>query len=154
MPRSRYWKITPDELTNFTYNEQKLLHWEIKCTREPESDAVFFGVFMYRNGTPYDYESIPGIVYYYNNISKDEVPKITKFLHDKYGGKEMTKGDRIFLKDSKLIHSGTDLSNLAKELEVKFNTKSVISLEFEDMSQEELKLSGLPETKLLPIPTK
>ena len=37
MGRSRYWKITADEMVDgFTYDESKLLNWEIKCVREPE----------------------------------------------------------------------------------------------------------------------
>ena len=50
---------------------------------------------MYRNGTAYDYESVKGICFFYNNIDLEEVPKITKFLQEKYNGKEMEKGDRI-----------------------------------------------------------
>jgi hypothetical protein len=37
-------------------------------------------------------------------------------------------------------------------METEFNTKAVISLEFEDISAEALKELGLPEAKLLPIP--
>ncbi|MCH7877123.1 MAG: hypothetical protein IIA20_02630, partial [Thaumarchaeota archaeon] len=60
MARTRYWKITSDEMDNFSYDENKLLNWEIKCIREPEVEAHFIGVFMYRNGTAYDYESVKG----------------------------------------------------------------------------------------------
>ncbi len=141
-------------MDKFSYNEDKLLNWEIKCVREPESKAMFIGVFQYRGGTPYDYESIKGITYYHNNIPRKELPSITKFLQDKFNGKEMEKGERIFLKDSKEIYSPKDLGNLARELEQKFNTKAIISLEFEDLNQEELKEAGLPEAKLLPIPGK
>ena len=154
MARSRYWKITSEEMEGFNYNEENLLNWEIKCVREPEDEAHFIGVFMYRHGTPYDYESIRGITYYYNNISRSEVPSITKFLQDKFGGKEMEKGERIFLKDSKEIYSGKDIAKLAKEIEAKFNAKPIISLEFQDLEQEEAKEAGLPESKLLPIPGK
>ena len=66
----------------------------------------------------------------------------------------MEKGDRIFLKDSKEIYASKDIGDLAKEMETKFNTKAVISLEFEDLTTEQLKEAGLPEAKLLPIPTK
>ncbi len=65
----------------------------------------------------------------------------------------MEKGDRIFLKDSKEIYSSKDIGDLAKEMETKFNTKSIISLEIEDLTAEQLKEAGLPEAKLLPIPT-
>tara|TARA_B110000914_G_scaffold72923_1_gene63916 strand:- start:258 stop:728 length:471 start_codon:yes stop_codon:yes gene_type:complete len=150
--RMRYWKVTAEETDNFDYDESKLLNWEIKCIREPEVENHFIGVFMYRNGTAYDYESVKGICYFYNNIDRNELPKITKFLQSRFGGKEMEKGDRIILKDSKQIFSSKEIGALAKEMETEFNTKAVISLEFEDISAEALKELGLPEAKLLPIP--
>ena len=150
----RYWKITADEMDSFSYDESKLLNWEIKCVREPEEEAHFIGVFMYRNGTAYDYEAVKGICYFHNNIDREELPKITKFLQDKFNGKEMEKGERVFLKDSKEIYSPKDIGSLAKELESTFNTKAIISLEFNDLTLEQLKEMGMPEAKLLPIPTK
>ena len=150
--RMRYWKISAEDTDTFDYDESKLLNWEIKCIREPEEEAHFIGVFMYRNGTAYDYESVKGICYFYNNIDREELPEITKFLQNKFGGKEMEKGDRIILKDSKQIFSSKEIGKLAKELEIKFNAKATISLEFEDISAEALKELGLPEAKLLPIP--
>ena len=154
MARQRYWKITPDEIEKFVYNEEKLLNWEIKCTKVPEEEARFIGVFLYRNGTPFDYESVKGITYFYNNIPRSELPSITKFLQDKFGGNEMEKGERVFLKGSKEIYSGKEISALAREIETKFKTNAVITLEFQDLSQEEMKEGGLPESKLLPIPGK
>ena len=148
----RYWKITAEDTDTFDYDESKLLNWEIKCIREPEVDAHFIGVFMYRNGTAYDYESVKGICYFHNNIDRKELPEINKFLQSKFEGKEMEKGDRIILKDSKEIFSSKEIGKLAKEMEVKFNTKAIISLEFEDISAEQLKEAGMPESKLLPIP--
>ncbi len=154
MGRSRYWKITADEMVNgFIYDESKLLNWEIKCVREPEVENIFIGVFMYKHGTAYDYESVKGICFYYNNIDQKEVPKITNFLKGKFDVKELEKGERIFLKDSREIYSGKDIGDLAKEMESEFNTKAIISLEFEDLTAEQLKEAGLPEAKLLPIPT-
>ena len=150
--RMRYWKISAEDTDTFDYDESKLLNWEIKCIREPEVEAHFIGVFMYRNGTAYDYESVKGICYFHNNIDRKELPEITKFLQSKFEGKEMEKGDRIILKDSKEIFSSKDIGKLAKEMEVKFNTKAIISLEFEDISAEQLKEAGMPESKLLPIP--
>ncbi len=69
--KSRYWKLTPDEIETFTYDVEKLINWEIKCIREPEEEAIFIGVFLYRHGTPHDYESIKGICMYYNHIERD-----------------------------------------------------------------------------------
>src|SRR3972149_6482454 len=83
MTKCRYWKLTIDEVKKLTYDTSKVLLWEIKCTREPEEDAIFIGVFLYRNGTPFDYTPIKGITFYYNNIERKEVPEITKFLKKK-----------------------------------------------------------------------
>ncbi len=154
MSKQRYWKITPDEIEKFTYDENKILNWEIKCIRDPEEKAIFIGLFLYRRGTPFDYESVKGITYYYNNIPRSELPSITKFLQDRFGGNVMEKGDRIFLKGSKEIFSGKEIATLAREMETNFNTKAVISLEFQDLTPEEIKESGMPESKLLPIPGK
>lgn len=154
MSRARYWKLSSEEVGEFTYPEDKLLNWEIKCVREPEEEAIFIGVFLFRNGTPFDYFPIKGVTYYHNHIDKKEIPEITKFLKKRFGGEEMEKGDRIFLKGSREIYSGKEIANLAKEMESKFSTKATISLEFQDLSQDEQKDSGLPESKLLPIPGK
>jgi len=154
LSKSRYWKLTSDEVEKFTYNEDKLLNWEIKCVREPEEDAVFIGVFLFRHGISFDYEIVKGIVYYHNHMPRSELSSITKFLKQKFGGTERERAERIFLQDSKEIYSGKDIASLAKELESKFNTKPIISLEFQDLTDEEIKESGLPGAKLLPIPGK
>ena len=154
MSRSRYWNLTNDEVEKLTYDPSKVLMWEIKCIREPEEDARFIGVFLYKNGTPYDYEVIKGITYYHNNIERDELPEITKFLKNKFGGKEKEKGERIFFEGSKEIYEGKDIAQLAKEMDAKFNAKSVIAIEFQDITEQEQKEAGLPEGKLLPIPGK
>ena len=98
------------------------------------------------------YESLKGICYFHNNIDRKELPEITKFLQGKFNGKEMEKGERIFLKGSDEIFSSKDIGQLAKDLEVKLNAKAIISLEFEDISADALKQAGMPESKLLPIP--
>ncbi len=154
MPRMRYWKLTIEEVEKLTYDESKVLNWEIKCTREPEEEANFVGVFLYKNGTPKDYESVKGITYYYNNIDRKELPGITNFLKNKFGGKDSEKGERVFLEGSKEIYSGKEIAELAQELESKLNAKANITIEFQDISEQEQKDSGLPEAKLLPIPTK
>ena len=154
MVRCRYWKLVIEEVEKLTYDPNKVLMWEIKGTRDPEEEAQFIGVFLYRNGTPMDYTPIKGIVFYHNNIGRSELPEITKFLKKKFGGKDVEKGERVFLKDSKEIYSGKEISELAKEVESKFNTKVIITIEFQDISEQEQKDAGLPEEKLLPIPTK
>jgi len=154
MSRMRYWKLTIEEVEKLSYNESKVLNWEIKCTREPEDEAKFVGVFMYKNGTPKDYEPVKGITYYHNNIDRKELPEITKFLKNKFGGKNIEKGERVILEGSKEIYSGKEIAELAKELESKINAKAIITIEFQDISEQEQKDAGLPEAKLLPIPTK
>lgn len=154
MARARYWKLTADEVTGFKYNEGKLLNWEIKCVKEPEESAMFVGVFMYKNGTPLDYESIKGITYYHNRIPRNELVATTKFLKDRFGGDQVEKGDRIFLKGSREIYSGRDIGVLAKELEGFLDATATITLEFVDFDEEEMAAAGMPAAKLLPIPTK
>jgi|TARA_Y100000310_G_scaffold6257_1_gene7084 hypothetical protein len=154
MSRSRYWKLTADEVEKLTHNPDKILNWEIKGVRKPEEEAKFIGVFIYRNGTPLDYEIKKGIVYYYNNIDREEIPEITKFLEKRYGGEKIEKGERIFLDGSKEIYAGKEIAELARALDERFNTTSVISIELEDVIQEQLKEWGYPDSKLLPIPGK
>ena len=153
MSKYRYWKLTYGDVEKLTYNSDKILNWEIKCVREPEDEAKFIGVFLYRNGTPLDYESKKGIVYYYNNIERKELPSITKFLKDRFNGNILEKGERIFLEGSNEIYDPIDIANLAKDLENKLEAKSIISMELHDTTQEQLKEWGFPEAKLLPIPT-
>ena len=154
MSRSRYWKLTADEVENLTHDPDKILNWEIKGIRKPEEDAKFIGVFLYRHGTPLDYELKKGIVYYHNNIDRNELPEITKFLQNRYGGNKVEKGERIFLDGSKEIYTGKEIADLARALDEKFDTTSVISVELEDATQEQLKEWGYPDAKLLPIPGK
>ena len=136
------------------FDPAKVLNWEIKGIKEPEEDAIFVGVFQYRDGTPRDYDSIKGITMYHNNVKKDTVSEVVKFLKEKYGGDQAEKGERIFLAGSKEIYSGKEIGDLAKQLESKFALKAIISIEFADISEEERKKSGLADAKLLPIPGK
>ena len=154
MSRSRYWKLTADEVEKLTHDPGKILNWEIKGIRKPEEEAKFIGIFMYRKGTPLDYELKKGIVYYYNNIDRKEIPEITKFLEKRYGGEKIEKGERIFLDGSKEIYAGKEIADLARALDEKFDTTSVISIELEGVTQEQLKEWGYPDAKLLPIPGK
>ena len=153
MSKFRYWKLTYGDVEKLTYNPDKILNWEIKCVREPEDEAKFIGIFLYRNGTPLDYESKKGLVYYYNNIERDELPSITQFLKKRFGGESKEKGERIFLEGSKEIYTSTDIAKLAKELEESMKVSTIITMEIHDTTQEQLKDWGFPEAKLLPIPT-
>jgi hypothetical protein len=154
MSRSRYWKLTADEVEIITHNPDKVLNWEIKGVRKPEEEAKFIGIFMYRHGTPLGYEAKKGIVYYFNNIDRKETTEITKFLQNRYGGEKIEKDERIFLDGSKEIYEGKEIAELARALDEKFDTTSVISIELEDVTQEQLNEWGYPNAKLLPIPGK
>ena len=154
MPRSRYWKLTADEVEKLTHDPDKILNWEIKGVRKPEEEAKFIGVFIYHKGTPLNYEMKKGIVYYHNNIDRKEIPEITKFLEERYGGNKIEKGERIFLDGSKEIYIGKEIADLARALDESFDTTSAISIELEDVTQEQLKEWGYPDSKMLPIPGK
>ena len=153
MAKFRYWKLTIEDAEKLTHDDSKILNWDIKCTKEPEENAEFFGIFLYKEGTPHDYSSKKGITYYHNNIERNELPRITKFLKSRFGGDEYEKGERIFLVDSKEIYSGKEIAKLAKELQEEFSITPVITIELHDTTQEQLKEWGYPDAKLLPIPT-
>ena len=153
MSRSRYWKLTADEVEKLTHDPDKILNWEIKGIRKPEEEAKFIGIFIYRKGTPLNYELKKGIVYYYNNIDRDELPSITQFLKKRYGGDAKEKGERVFLEGSKEIFTSGEIAKLAKELEESLNVTTVITMEIHETTQEQLKEWGFPEAKLLPVPT-
>ena len=153
MAKFRYWKLTVEDMKKVTHDESKVLNWDIKCIRGPEENAEFFGVFLYKAGTPHDYEAKKGMTYYYNNIERDELPPITKFIKNKFGGDETEKGERVFLVGSKEIYSGKDIAKFAKELQDEFTINPIITIELHDTTQEKLKDWGYPEAKLLPVPT-
>jgi len=152
MSRLRYWKLTVDDLKKAKYDPKKVLVWEIKCTRDDQ--GTHFGVFCYRNGTPWDYMSIHGIMFYHNQISQGEVEKITKFLKDKFGGEPGEKGSRIFLKNSREIYQPTDIADLAVQLGDTFETSTELTVELENFTVPEQDQSNLPSSKILPIPGK
>lgn len=152
MSRLRYWKLTVDDVRKAQYDPKKVLIWEIKCSKDDQ--GTHFGVFCYRNGTPWDYASIKGIVFYHNMISDEEVKKITKFLKDKFGGEPGEKGSRIFLKNSKEIYEPKEIADLAVELGDKFETSTELTVELENFTTAEQEQSNLPSSKILPIPGK
>ena len=151
--RARYWKLEPSEVSELSYDVSKLLNWDIKLTIGPEEDASFAGVFMYRHGTPRDYEAVRGISYYHNNVPKRARADLTKSLRSRFGGDETAKGERVILAGSREIYSGPDVASLASDLEGLLGAKAVITLEFSDFDEEEMASAGLPPAKLLPIPT-
>ncbi|TLX70863.1 MAG: hypothetical protein E6L05_03955 [Thaumarchaeota archaeon] len=152
MSRLRYWKLSVDELRQAQYDPKKVLIWEIKCNKDDQ--GTHFGVFCYRNGTPWNYTSIHGIVFYYNMIKRDEVDKLAKFLKDKFGGEQAEKGERVFLKDSREIYLPKDIADLAVELEKTFEVSTELTVELENFSVPEQEQSNLPSNKILPVPGK
>ncbi len=152
MSRLRYWKLTVEDVKKAQYDPKKVLIWEVKCNKDDQ--GAVFGVFCYRNGTPLDYESIKGIVYYHNMIKEEELNKITKFLKDKFGGEPTEKGSRIFLKNSREIFQPNEIADLALELGNNFEVSTEITVELENFSEPEQQKSNLPSSKILPVPGK
>ena len=152
MSRLRYWKLTVEDLRKAQYDPKKVLIWEIKCTKDDQGSH--FGVFCYRNGTPWDYASIHGIVFYRNLISHEEVERITKFLKDKFSGEIAEKGNRIFLKNSREIYKPEEIADLAVQLGDNFEGSTELTVELENFTDSEQEQSNLPSGKMLPIPGK
>jgi hypothetical protein len=152
MSRLRYWKLTVEDIRKSQYDPKKVLIWEIKCTKDDQ--GTHFGVFCYRNGTPWDYTSIHGIAFYHNQISATDVGKITKFLKDKFGGESAEKGSRVFLKNSKEIYQPMEIADLALQLGDTFEASTELTVELENFSTSEQEQSNLPSSKILPIPGK
>ena len=152
--RARYWKLEPSEVSGLSYDESKLLNWDIKLSVGPEEDASFVGVFMYRHGTPRDYESVRGICYYHNNTAKQVRSDLTRELRSRFGGDALEKGERVMLQGSREIYSGPEIAALASDLAERLGARAVITLEFSDFDEEEMSAAGLPAAKLLPIPAK
>jgi hypothetical protein len=152
MSRLRYWKLTVEDLRKAQYDPKKVLTWEINCQKDDQ--GAHFGVFCYRNGTPWNYDSIKGIVFYHNMISQEEVGGLTKFLKDKFGGEIAEKDHRIFLKNSREIYQPKEIAELAVELGNKFEVSTEVTVELENFTDSEQQQSNLPSNKLLPIPGK
>lgn len=152
MSRLRYWKLTVDDLKKAQYDPNKVLVWEIKCNKDDK--GAVFGVFCYRNGTPWDYTSIPGIVFYHNMIDGDEINRITKFLKDKFGGEPAEKGSRIFLKGSRSTYDPKEIAELAVQIGTTFEVSTELTVELENLTTSEQEQSNLPSSKILPIPGK
>jgi hypothetical protein len=152
MSRLRYWKLTTEDLRKAKYDPKKVLIWEIKCTKDDK--GTHFGVFCYRNGTPWDYTSIHGIVFYHNQITQQEIGKITDFLKGKFGGEPAEKGSRIFLKNSREIYEPNEIADLAVQIGDTFEGSTELTVELENFTLPEQEQSNLPSSKILPIPGK
>lgn len=152
MSRLRYWKLTVEDVRKAQFDPKKVLVWEIKCTMDDQ--GTHFGVFCYRNGTPWDYASIHGIVFYHNQIVQEEVNRITKFLKDKFGGEPAEKSSRVFLKNSREIYQPNEIADLAVQLGDTFEVSTELTVELENFSVPEQEQSNLPSSKILPIPGK
>lgn len=152
MSRLRYWKLTTEDLRKAKYDPKKVLIWEIKCTRDDQ--GTHFGVFCYRNGTPWDYTSIHGIVFYHNQITQQETGKIMDFLKGKFGGEPAEKGSRVFLKNSREIYEPSEIADLAVQIGDTFEVSTELTVELENFTIPEQEQSNLPSSKILPIPGK
>jgi hypothetical protein len=152
MSRLRYWKLTVEDVRKAKFDPKKVLIWEIKCPKDDQ--GAVFGVYSYRNGTPWDYESIKGIVFYHNMIEKEELDRLTKFIKDKFGGEPAEKSSRIFFKGSREIWAPNEIADLAVQLGDNFEVSTELTIELENFTEPEQQESNLPSSKILPIPGK
>lgn len=141
-------------MDGLSYPADRVLNWDIKCVRPPEDEARFVGVFLYRNGTPLDYTPVKGIAYYHNNIPRAELPSITRYLRGLFGGRDEEKGERVILRGSDEVYGAAGIATLARGLEKELGASATITLEFGGMTEDEARGAGLPEAKLLPVPSK
>ena len=149
--RQRYWKLEASEVEAFTYNESKVLNWDIKCIIGDEAEASLVGVFAYRHGTPLGYDKIQGVAYYHNHADEKTRKSVTEMLKSRFGGSPEEHSDRVLLRDSNVPYSGAAIGALARELAASLGAAVTVTLEFEGLTQEEQDAAGLPPTKLLPI---
>jgi len=148
--RLRYWRLTAEDVLGATYPPEKANHWDIKCM---QGEYQHFGVFWYRYGTPFDKEPVHGICFYYNEISEESIKTLKEFLGSKYGGNPIGRKSRVFLQGSQEFSDPQSIGTLAKEISMKFNAPTEITIEFEKVTQQEQERNEfkLPPKKALPI---
>ena len=118
-----------------------------------QGEYQHFGVFWYRYGTPFDKEPVHGICFYYNEISEESIKTLKEFLGSKYGGNPIGRKSRLFLQGSQEFSDPQSIGTLAKEISMKFNAPTEITIEFEKVTQQEQEQNEfkLPPKKALPI---
>jgi hypothetical protein len=148
--RLRYWRLTAEDVLGATYPPEKANHWDIKCM---QGEYQHFGIFWYRYGTPFDKEPVHGICFYYNEISEESIKTLKEFLGSKYGGNPIGRKSRVFLQGSQEFSDPQSIGTLAKEISMKFNAPTEITIEFEKVTQQEQEQNEfkLPPKKVLPI---
>ena len=148
--RLRYWRLTAEDVLGATYPPEKANHWDIKCM---QGEYQHFGIFWYRYGTPFDKEPVHGICFYYNEISEETIKTLKEFLGSKYGGNPIGRKSRVFLQGSQEFSDPQSIGTLAKEISMKFNAPTEITIEFEKVTQQEQEQNEfkLPPKKVLPI---
>ena len=72
----------------------------------------------------------------------------TLLIAPEFGGQSVVSDDIQNWIGTPHIHG----AQLAKDLESKFKVKASISIEFEDLAEDEKEQAGLPPAKLLPVP--
>ncbi len=146
--RLRYWRLTADDILAATYTPEKANHWEIKCM---QGEYQHFGVFWYRYGTPFDKDPVHGICLYYNEIPEKLIEMLQDFLVSKLGGTPVRRKTRLFLQGSKEFSDSKSVGLLAKDIAMRFNVPTEITVEFEKVTQEEQVMFNMPTKKALPI---
>ena len=53
MAKFRYWKLTIEEMEKVDHDEDKVLNWDIKCSKEPRSEERRVGKECRSRWSPY-----------------------------------------------------------------------------------------------------
>jgi hypothetical protein len=134
MPKMLYWHLTPQEVSETPYPEQKLIHWEIRCGFSEES---YFSIYWFKVGVPYDKEPINGIALYAVECGKEVVKQLEEFLLKTVGGNIVRRAYRVFFSGARVERDNKSLGDLAVKLVNRFNAGGEIWLEFEGLTDEE-----------------
>lgn len=146
MARVLYWHLTPQEVLAKPYPVGKLLHWEIRCIISKES---YSSIYWFKAGVPYDKEPILGLAFYAIGISKELEDEMIEFIHGKVGGRLMRRGERTFFADARIGIDNEYVAGFALSMEDKFDARCEIWLEFDLLSDDEVK--SLYTAKAVPI---
>lgn len=132
MARVLYWHLTPDDVANKEYPEDKLIHWEIRSYLDEKS---YISIYWFRSGVPFDKEPINGLAMYGYEIDDSIIEKVKDFISREFGGEVLTRSHRIFFDNSKVIIDNRSIAALAKKIDQQFKLISEVWLEFEDIEE-------------------
>ncbi len=143
--RILYWHLTPMEVLARPYPVEKLLYWEVRGYFSQDS---YFSIYWFKAGIPYDKEPIVGLAFYTFNCNHIENGML-RFLVERFRGEVMRRGNRVFIAYADVRSDNVSLADLATEVADRFKSVCEIWLEFDGLSDEEVK--HLYTAKAIPI---